>query len=265
MQISQQKRVLGIPINDVTLLVLMNILDDRIASKKCTTVFGFSVTLLGRLRSIPEMFDYFDRFDIVISDGAGIPPLARLLGVKLSRYIGIPNLADELVKLCSKNGYKLMLFGATEQLNKEACENLRRQYPTLKLANGIHGYFKKDEQALVAEKIKQEDPDVLFIGISSPVKEKFALDWKDYLGVPVILPCGGMIDIYSGKTKREPKFFFGLPLAWLVRFFQEPRRLFKPLLLPGLYFAFIVFPKAMFRIHLLGEKDVTLKELVGAN
>jgi len=257
-----KKRVLGLPIDDITLPALIDLLDERISLRKNSVVFGFSVTLLGRLGSIPEMFDYFERFDFVISDGAGIPPLARLLGVQLRKYIGIPNLADELVKLCSDNGYKLLLFGGSEAVNRDACANLKRRYPDLNLCNGIHGYFGNDEQAAIAERIRQAAPDVLLIGISSPIKERFALEWKDYLEVPVILPCGGMIDIYSGKTKREPKFLFGLPLAWLFRYLQEPLRLFKPLLLPGLYFIVVVFPKAMFRIHFLGDKNVTLRKLL---
>jgi N-acetylglucosaminyldiphosphoundecaprenol N-acetyl-beta-D-mannosaminyltransferase len=262
MKLSSKKRVLGLPIDDVTLPALIGHLDERISEKRYSVIYGFSVTLLGRLGSIPELFDYFEDFDFVISDGAGIPPLARVLGIKLNRYIGIPNLADELVKLCSDKGYKLMLFGATAEINKEACENLKRRFPDLKLCSGIHGYFKEGDEPAIAEKIKQAAPDVLFIGISSPIKERFSLTWKDYMEVPVILPCGGMIDIYAGKTKREPRFLFRLPLAWLFRYVQEPLRLFRPLLLPGLYFVFVVFPKAMVRIHFLGKKNVTLKELL---
>jgi len=262
MKSSSRKRVLGLPIDDVTLPSLIEVLDDRIIKRKFSVIYGFSVTLLGRLGSLPELFDYFEGFDFVISDGAGVPPLARILGIKLNRYIGIPNLADELVKLCSDKGYKLMLFGATEEINRDACANLKRRYPDLKLCEGIHGYFKEAEEAAIAERIKQASPDVLFIGISSPIKERFALTWKNHMEVPVILPCGGMIDIYSGKTKREPRFLFRLPLAWLFRWVQEPLRLFRPLLIPGIYFIFVVFPKAMFHIYFHGNKNVTLKELL---
>ena len=51
-------------------------------------------------------------------------------------------------------------------------------------------------------------------------------------------------------------------LAWLFRYIQEPLRLFRPLIIPGIYFVFVVFPKAMFRIYFHGNKNVTLKELL---
>ena len=67
---------------------------------------------------------------------------------------------------------------------------------------------------------------MLFVGISSPMKERFINKWKGQLGVKFAMGVGGTFDIVAGKTKRAPYWMQRAGLEWFFRIIQEPRRMF---------------------------------------
>ena len=217
----KKRNLLGIKIHDCILQDLINFLDQQIIKNVKTIVYGFSVTTLGRLKEIPEFISFNQRADITIADGAGIPILAKLFGVHIREHIGLPNVTEEMIRLANENNYKVLLFGATQDINYKANENLKKKFPNIKLCRGINGYFSEDDEDDIVKEINKEEPDILLIGISSPIKERFALKYKNRLKTKVIVPCGGMIDIFAGISKREPNIIKGLPLSWIYRFIQE--------------------------------------------
>jgi len=65
--------------------------------------------------------------------------------------------------------------------------------------------FTPEDNEKTAAYINKFKPDILFVGVTSPKKEKFAWEWKDKLDVSLIVPFGGAIDILSGKSKPIPR------------------------------------------------------------
>jgi len=257
-----KKELLGIPIHDCTLSNLIKYLDRQIINNVKTIVYGFSVTTLGRLKEMPEFLSWWEKSDITIADGAGIPILARIFGVHISEHIGLSNITEEMINLAEERHYKILLFGATKEINEKAYKNLRSRYKNINFCEGIDGYFNKEDEEHIINKINKENPDILFIGISSPIKENFALMYKAKLKTKVIVLCGGMIDILAGFTKREPNIIKRLPIAWIYRFIQEPKRLFKPVFFSGLRFAFCYFPVLLFRHFSNIEKNPSIQNLL---
>ena len=260
-----RKNLLGIPIYDCTLKDLIQHLNQQIISNEKKIVYGFSVTVLGRLKEIPEFVSYWEKMDIVIADGAGIPILAKFFGIQIQEHVGLPNIAEQLIRLADENNYKVLLFGGTQEANNKATKSLIKKYPKLDICKGISGYYNHNEENKIVKRINREKPDILLIGISSPIKERFALTYKEQLNTKIIVPCGGMIDIFAGLTEREPKLIRGLPVSWLYRFFQEPNRLFKSLLVPGVKFLFLFFP-ILFLKHITGiERNPSIKKCLKLN
>lgn len=250
-KVATKKHIIGVPIHDYSLKELIEHLDRQIINSGKLVVYGFSITTLGRLKEMPEFFSFWERADINVADGAGIPVMARLFGVRVREYVGLPNLVEELLRLANDRHYKVLLFGAKEEINKRANDNLRLKYENATFCSGIDGYFKRDDIDSIITRINADEPDILLIGISSPIKENFALLYKSRLKANIIIPCGGMIDVFAGITRREPRFVKGLPLTWIYRFIQEPKRLLRPVLFAGLRFIFCYFPILFFR-HVTG-------------
>jgi len=243
--------LLGLPIHDFTLPELLDEINNVIEAERKLIIYGFSGGVYPLLKVIPEFVIFFKQMDIIISDGAGTLLLSKLFNVPIRSRIGIPNLAFNLLELANKKKYKVYLLGASKDINQLACENIRKKYPTIVDCKGRDGYFNNEDEANILKDINEFDPDILLIGISSPIKERFALKYKDRLNTKIILPCGGVIDVLSGKVKRPPKKIERLPLTWLIRFIQEPGRLYNTSVKLVLQLVFYLIPVLYFK-HLTG-------------
>lgn len=247
----EKANFLGIEIHNCTLSELITFLNLSIIERKKIIVYGTSLASIGNTKWMPELFDFWKKADINIVDGAGLKFFNKPFGTQFKEQVGLPNVADELLKLSAQNGYKVFLLGGTEEINNFACTNIKQRFSFPFACEGMNGYFSENDEEKVCKVINAFQPNILLIGISSPKKENFAYKWKEFLACQVIVLCGGVIDIYAKKTKREPSFIKGLPLAWLYRLVQEPVRLFKPLFIPVLYFSFSLFPKFLISKYFL--------------
>lgn len=168
---------------------------------------------------------YIDNADLITADGMGIVWGGRSLGIQIpERAPGIDIMYDTLT-LCEEKGYKPYFLGAREDVLKAALQEASRLWPRLKVAGSRHGYFSQEEEQAVADDIRQSNPDCLFVGISSPLKERFCHRWRAYLTVPYIVGVGGSFDILAGKTKRAPGLMQKTGTEWVFRIYQEPRRM----------------------------------------
>ena len=68
---------------------------------------------------------------------------------------------------------------------------------------------------------------MLFVGISTPKKERFLRRCGETLRVPVCHGVGGAFDVMSGLTRRAPVLWQRTGLEWLYRLLQEPRRMWR--------------------------------------
>ena len=185
---------------------------------------GHSLVSLFLYKKIKNL--YSDRLmnDYFLCDGRGFYYFMRMLGVKGVSKLSLPMLTMKLVKVAAENKKIIYLLGATEESNQKAQLNLKNNYELTKVF-GRDGYFNNDEEAEIVQEINSVSPDILFLGISSPKKDRFLAKWKEQLNVKIIVNCGGMIDVISGKSKLYPKWVKTFCLAGVFRFLQEPLRL----------------------------------------
>lgn len=241
------RNLLGLPIYDTNMDDLISTLLSFIKANKKKTIFGISAAAYGRLKFRKDLGRIYHEFDINIAEGGGIPLLSKFFGVNITEKIGLTNLTQSLISLAAKHNLKIQLFGSTDDVLSDSKTNIKKKHPNINLARSINGYFKDSEIDLIIDKINKESPDILFIGITYPIKERFAIKYKDRLNVKLIVPCGGAFEVLAGRVKRPPFELKYIPLAWLYRFFQEPRRLFKPIIVTSFYTMFWVFPILYFR------------------
>ena len=115
-----------------------------------------------------------------------------------------------------------------------------------------NGYFSKSDEQTIAQEIAKAHPDILFVGMSSPLKEYFVEGYLREMNVPVSLGVGGSFDIAAGVYKLEPDWMSKAALAWFYRLIQEPRRMWKRYLTTNTIFLFLVF-KELIRRRLMAR------------
>jgi len=206
---------------------LRDYFDRCIRERRQAVCYGYSLTLLPRFRSLPQIHSISETFQVMVADGKGLYWLCRLLGIPVRSDATITDAMRILFELASGRGYRVMLLGTDAEGNRLATANVRRSYPGAVVLDGRDGYYTREQEPDVVAEINAKAPDILMIGISSPMKEEFVERHRGSLNVPVILPFGGNIDILSGRTRPIPLWIKKTGTTWIYRILQEPRRLAK--------------------------------------
>jgi len=179
--------------------------------------------------------------DIINADGQAVVWASKILGKPLKERVAGVDLMINLVKLAAKNKYKIFFFGAKEEVVKAVVDNYSNQYSSELIAGYRNGYFKKEEEQEIARQISDSGAHILFVAISSPMKENFLYANKGLLKkVKFFMGVGGSFDVVAGKVKRAPLWMQNVGLEWFYRFVQEPKRMWKRYLVGNSKFILLV-------------------------
>jgi N-acetylglucosaminyldiphosphoundecaprenol N-acetyl-beta-D-mannosaminyltransferase len=81
------------------------------------------------------------------------------------------------------------------------------------------GHLKKDVTAAA--------PDIIWVGLSSPLQEKFMAQHGSELDAGLLIGVGAAFDFHSGRVPQAPRWMQRTGLEWLFRLSTEPRRLWR--------------------------------------
>ena len=190
----------------------------------------------------PQLHKVFREADLLIPDGIGVVMAARLLyRVRLTRVPGV-EMMDEICRLSARNGYKVFIYGAKEEVSAKAANVLQKRYPFLEIVGRANGYVPHDEMQTLIEQINTSGAQVLFLALGSPRQENWYAKYAHQLNtVRVCQGIGGTLDTIAGTVKRAPRFWCRMNLEWLYRLLAEPKRIARQRVLP--IFAYLVFRK----------------------
>lgn len=171
--------------------------------------------------------------DMLIPDGIGVVKAAQILhGVKLSRVPGV-ELMHNICGLAAKRGYRIFVYGAKEEVSREACDKLQNLYSGLQIVGRANGYIKAEDMPQLIEQINRSQAEILFLALGSPTQEKWLAENKNKLeAVRVCQGIGGTLDTITENVKRAPKTWCKYNLEWFYRLVSEPTRINRQKVLP---------------------------------
>jgi len=181
-------------------------------------------------REDPEALAAVNGADLVLADGIGVIYGARMLGTPLKGRVPGIEFAKALMARMAESGKSLFLLGAKPGVAEQAADNLRREYPGLKIAGVRDGYFQED--APVVEAIRESGADVVFVCLGAPKQEKWMKKNGEATGAKLLLVIGGALDVFSGEVKWAPRAFQKLGLEWAYRLWKQPSRIGRMAKLP---------------------------------
>ena len=178
--------------------------------------------------------------DLVNADGMPVVWASRLLGKPLKQRIAGIDLFLRLVDRSEKKGWRPFFLGARENVVSEVIRFFRKKYPLLKIVGYRNGYWNSEEESGIVHEIRSAKPDILFVAISSPKKEKFLERYLRDINVPFAMGVGGAFDVVAGLTKRAPLGMQKAGLEWFYRFLKEPKRMFRSYFIDDTYFFWLL-------------------------
>ena len=246
--------LLGVPVQAITMEQALDAAHEAIVNRDPLQIGVVNAAKLVNMRRNETLRRDVLSSDLILADGAGVVWASGLLGNPVPERVAGIDLMMGLLRRGDKHGYSVYCLGATDEVSERVAERIAADYPNVRLVGRRNGYFSEEEEEEVAGEIAALKPDILFIGITSPKKEKFLARWSKKINASVLHGVGGSFDVMAGKVRRAPIAWQRCGLEWLYRVKQEPRRLWRRYLVTNTLFCGMVLKELLSqRVGFLGS------------
>ena len=167
---------------------------------------------------------------MVTTDGMPLVWLSRRLvppGTRVERVYG-PDLMLAVVDRSQQTGWRHFLYGSTTETLERLESNLRARFPNARLVGSYSPPFRPlsgPEEHDLAERVAAAAPDIVWVGLSTPVQERWMADHVGRLAAPVLVGVGAAFDFHAGVKRQAPRWVQRSGFEWAYRMAREPRRL----------------------------------------
>ena len=177
-------------------------------------------------------------------DGEPLSIVSRRRGFKEAKRVTGPDFMGEMfIKGNEGDGLRHFFYGGSQDTLDTLQKVLDEKYPNLQIAGMYSPPFRplsEEEDKQVIDMINESNADIIWIGLGAPKQERWMYDhWKKLHGL--MFGVGAGFDYHAGKLKRAPKWMQKMSLEWLVRLFQDPKRLWKRYLVTNVKFLWFVW------------------------
>jgi len=168
--------------------------------------------------------------DLVTPDGMSLVWLCKLKGERAVERVYGPDLMLALCGRSSNPGYRHFFYGASPEVLEALRARLCTRYPGLEVVGTYSPPFRSltsQEDTDVVQRITQAQPDIVWVGLSTPKQEQWMADHVGRLGTAVLIGVGAAFDFHAGVKRQAPRWMQRNGLEWLFRLLSEPRRLWR--------------------------------------
>jgi len=244
--------ILGLDIANANYEDIMNTVSSKIASREKFSFHNVNSSIILAYTKNNEFKKSLDSFSCLFSDGIGMYAASRFLYGKkgLKERVNGTDLYYRILDFANVNNLKCFFFGGSSESVNLLPGIIRDKYPGIEISGILPREI--DLKTEIPEKIKESNPDILFVGLGTPFQENWIKKYSDFVNVPVQIAVGSGLEFISGAKKRAPSVFLKSGFEWLYRIYLEPRRLWKRYV-----FGIPIF---IFKIIIFKFKLLTIKE-----
>lgn len=234
-------QILNTTVDNLSMQETLALVQEKIQNKEQVHHVVVNAGKIAAMHKDLELRKSVNESHIINADGQAVVWASRFLGKPIKERVAGIDLMAKLVEMAHRNKNKIFLFGAKEEVVKEVVDKYSNIYSPDIIAGYRNGYFSPSEEKEIAQQIADSGTQMLFVAISSPIKENFLYKHRDILkNVNLIMGVGGSFDVVAGKTKRAPLWMQNAGLEWFYRFLQEPKRMWKRYLVGNSKFIYLV-------------------------
>ncbi len=161
-------------------------------------------------------------------DGMPLVWLGRWHGRKhITRVYG-PDLMAAVCDAGRATGLRHFFYGGVPGVVELLKAKLTERFPGLAVVGAYAPPFREltpGEFARLQADVAAVQPDIIWVGLSSPKQEKFMAEHWQSLDAGVLIGVGAAFDFHSGRVRQAPRWMQRCGLEWFFRLCTEPRRL----------------------------------------
>lgn len=226
-------KVLGIDMYVGNVKLLINEFVDQIknktSSKKNHLISVADAHCLVEANLNKDFSSILSHFHYVLPDGLPSVWVGRYKGARgMSRCTGADTF-QTFMELAANEPVNHFFCGGKEGIAarlKDTCNHRFNNPHIVGIYTPPFRPLNEMEWSELADQINASAANVVWIGLSSPKQEAFALALSKRVNVDYIITVGAVFDFFTGEKKRAPKWMQENGLEWFYRLMQEPIRLF---------------------------------------
>ncbi|HET9011447.1 MAG TPA: WecB/TagA/CpsF family glycosyltransferase [Gemmatimonadaceae bacterium] len=198
---------------------------------------------------------------LVTPDGMPLVWIGRVVvGPHVDRVYG-PDLMLACCERFVSRGYRHFLYGGAPGVPEQLAARLQARMPGLIIAGTYSppfGAISPEQDEDIVRMINEAEPDLVWVGLSTPKQERWMHEHRARLSAPVLLGVGAAFDFHAGLKRQAPRWMQRNGLEWLFRLLSEPRRLGRRYLVNNPQFVWLLLRQV------LGLSSYELTDGVGA-
>lgn len=229
---SDKVKILNVNIDKVTMDEALQKLQFFLEEDRVHTVFTPNSEIMMAAQRDEELKRILNNADMLLADGAGVVLASKILKLTLPEKVSGYDLVKNSFSLFEGKNVSYFLFGSKPGIAETAKIKINDNYPGIKIAGCYHGYFSKEDENMIIDKINNSGADILLVALGAPRQEKWIYRNKDKLKSIICIGVGGSLDVFAGNVRLAPNFFRRNGLEWLYRLYKEPWRFKRMLDLP---------------------------------
>jgi N-acetylglucosaminyldiphosphoundecaprenol N-acetyl-beta-D-mannosaminyltransferase len=151
----------------------------------------------------------------------------RAVGPQVDRVYG-PDLMLEIFRATQHTGHRHFFYGGAPGVAGELQARMEARFPGVTIAGIYCPPFRPlnaGEEAELAQKIRECQPDIVWVGLSTPKQERFMSEYLPKLDTTLMFGVGAAFDFHAGRVSQAPRWMQRSGLEWFYRLCSEPRRL----------------------------------------
>ena len=190
-------------------------------------VNAYSATLRRQEPAYALLLD--DPRVLPLADGAPLAYGALLTGQgRVARAPG-PDVFEAACEELASGELGIALVGGMPGTAQRLAEKLKQRFRGLRIRLAITppvGEWSPTETQELVAAVNESGADVIWLGVSAPRQETWAVANIEAIGRPVLC-VGAAFDFLSGQKPRAPRWMRLIGLEWLFRLASEPARLWR--------------------------------------
>jgi N-acetylglucosaminyldiphosphoundecaprenol N-acetyl-beta-D-mannosaminyltransferase len=240
--------ILGVGVSAINMAQALETIDGWISQRHQEYVCVRDVHGIMESQRDEQLKQIHNRAGLVTPDGMPLVWLSRLKGFAQVERVYGPDLMLAICRPSLAKRYRHYFYGGDKGVAEKLINRLTQQFPGLRVAGFWSPPFTPltpDQDDEIIMKINATEPDIVWVGLSTPKQEYWMSQHLGRVTAPVMIGVGAAFDFHAGVKKQAPYWMQRNGLEWLFRLKSEPRRLWRRYLINIPVFLWMVLLEAI--------------------
>ena len=236
--------VLGVGVHAVNMHSTATILECHIRTNTKGYVCLTGVHGIMEVQRDSDLRSVFAEALLVVPDGMPTVWLGHLQGFRTMERVFGPDLMLEIIGRNEFRDCVHFFCGGAPGVADSLREEMIRRFPWVKIAGTFAPPFRQmtsEEENDLAAKVRSLQPDIIWVGLSTPKQELFMGRYLPMLDTKLMIGVGAAFLFHTGAIRDSPLWVKRAGLQWVHRLMQEPARLWKRYLMNNPLFILLIF------------------------